>query len=594
MFKKIIMGFAVMGLGAIAAVVCAEDISQEKEELSLVCMQPLTHKYVSLNKSFSIGQTYVPELSQLTKISIFIKGPERAEYKGTVTLSIRKTWKDAAIYSSSLQTEKISRDGEWVDFCFNESPQVDAGCQYLIHLSSDMPQEADCKVAIATDYFYDLYPQGTAQCVWKNEDARILKNTDIAFKVYALKTPEPEKRSTQKQEQKKIFMNIDYSDNFNQDFTGVNCFGNGDGVAPQKEIFDSLKKIKENGFDGVFWRVSFLGRVMYHSRIRDVFSYKDANTKSLIKMEEAIQKCDPLREAVKACKALDLKIFVWVLLNDDGSKQKGFFSSFLEKNPDYQWVSRDGKQYLDGVPCFAYPEVRKYFLSQMKELMEYNVDGIYMSTRSHSSAFGRETLMKYGFNKPVIEAFHEKYGKDISKGFSTEEDGDKFIELNGDLMNDFYRDVKKLRDEQFPSVKLVADLSFLPQNWPLLVKENLIDSLLVESASGSTGILPSGNDYRDIPDFYLNAVKKINGSTDVLMWMQIVNYKQQTYHSKEIFYKDVLGLMKSKCQGAAFHEHANFIKYPEEFWPYLMKAWQWPSPSDEKLKNVEKPFKRSL
>jgi len=160
-------------------------------------------------------------------------------------------------------------------------------------------------------------------------------------------------------------------------------------------------------------------------------------------------------------------------------------------------------------------------------------------------------------------------------------------------MNDFYRDVKKLRDEQFPSVKLVADLSFLPQNWPLLVKENLIDCLLVESASGSTGILPSGNDYKDIPDFYLNAVKKMNDSTDVLMWMQIVNYKQQTYHSKEIFYKDVLGFMKSKCQGAAFHEHANFIKYPEEFWPYLMKARQ-PAPSNENLKNVEKPFKRSL
>ncbi|MCX6992888.1 MAG: hypothetical protein NT011_07065 [Kiritimatiellaeota bacterium] len=548
----------------------------EKEELSLVCMQPLAHEYVALNKNFSVGQTYVPELSCLTKISVFIKGPEHPEDKGAITLGIRKKWNDASICSVSVPAEKISKDGEWVDFYFKEFPQLDVGSQYLIHLSSDTHEQAACKVAVATDYFYDLYPQGTARCTGDNEDARALINTDLAFKVYALKTPEKKSPLTKKI----FFMNIDYADNF---IIGPHGYGSLDGISPQQEIFDSLKELKENGFDGVLWRVSFLGRAMYHSKTRDIFSSRDAKDDVRYnKLTEALTKCDPLKEAVAACRKLDLKIYAWVLLNDEGRHREELASYFIQ-NPHLQWVSRKKEEYLSGVPCYAYPEVREHFLSQMKELMEYNVDGIFMSTRSHTSSFRRKELLKYGFNEPVMDAFRDKYGKDIADEFIPEFDGDKFIELHGNLMNEFYRDVKNLRDKQFPDIKLAADLSNLPQNWPLLVKEKLIDNLMVNTQTGPSGILPGGNDYKDIPDYYFNAIKKMNGTTDVLMWMQIASYKQETQqaeHSKEKFYNDVLGIRQSKCRGAVVHEHADFLRQPEKFWPYFIKARHEPVTSE--------------
>lgn len=540
----------------------------QNEKLSVEVVQPLAQSYISLNNNFSVGQIYVPTHSNIPKISVYMKGPERALPGAKVSLELKTEWSSEPLFSSTVTAEKIPLNGAWVEFSFDNTVKLEQGKAYILRISTNMPQEAGCKIASATDYFYDLYPEGTALCSWKDNAPQMLPYSDLAFKVY---TTEKIEKIEKDPSPKLFFMNVDYSDNFVPDWAGQKCFGNIEGVSPKKEIFESLKQLKESGFDGVFWRVSVLGRVMYHSKMRDIYSLTDADNNSYKKLAAAIEQCDPLREAVAVCRQLNLKIYAWVLLNDEGRTQETA-ASFFVKNPNLQWVSRKSGKYLSGVPCYAFPEVREHFLLQMKELMGYGVDGVFMSTRSHSTSFKKDTLMEFGFNKPVLDAFKDKYGKDISKSFDPDSDGDCFIRVQGDSMNDFYREVKVLRDKYFPNVRLAADLSFLPQNWPLWVKEKLVDYLIVDAASGSYGILPSGSDYKDIPDFYVDAVKKMHGTTGILMWTQIVNYKEQTYHSKEEFCTDISELMQSGSSGAVIHEHANFMKYPDEFYPYLKKA----------------------
>ncbi len=521
-------------------------------------MQPVPQHFASLNENFSVGQKFVPSLENITTVSVYLRAPASS---GEVQLSIRKEWHGEILSSAKISTDAIPRPSGWVTFQLAQPLVAKAGEPLYFRLDSRLPASANCGVAFGKDYFFDLYPQGTMTTCWMRGKPKDVDSADLAFKVFSGADAEKNVETTSKL----FFINIDYSDNFNLDWAGPNGFGGARKLTPQEEIRETMRHLKSLGVDGVLWRVHALGE-LYHTKIGTVFTKTRSNSRYDDKLAEAIEVCDPLAEAVKYGREFGIKVYAWTLLNDDG-KTPDKVADFLKKNPQFQWSTRDGK-YLSGVPCYAYPEVRAYRLGLMEELMSYGVDGVFMSTRSHTTGFGEKVLLEYGFNQPVADAFQNRYGVDILNDFNAERDGTKLIKLRAELMNEFYREVKVLRDRKYPQVKLAADLTHLPQDWPIWVNEKLVDYIMVNSVSGNYGIIPADEEYRDIADFYADAARP----TEVMMWIQLVNYKQRIMHSKEELYRDILYLGHSRAAGGVLHEHCSMIKDPEDFDPYIVRA----------------------
>ncbi|GEM_PF-4684130 len=524
-------------------------------------MQPVPQHFASLNEHFSIGQEFIPLEPEITAVSVYLRAPRQ---EGEILLSIRGEWHGASLGTGRMPASAIPKPDGWVTFRFEQPLTVPVGKPLFIRLDSALPAAANAGAAFGKDYLHDLYPGGEMVSCWMRGKPGKVANADLAFKVL----PAPAEKEGQG-DGKLFFVNVDYSDNFNLEWAGPNGFGGQRGLTPQEDIREAMRQLKSIGADGVLWRTHAF-RELYHTKAGTVFTRKHALNRYDEKMAEAIEHCDPLAEAVKYAREFGLKIYAWTLLNDDGKTPEAI-PAFLRQNPQFQWSSRDGK-YLNGVPCYAYPEVRAWRLALIDELMSYGVDGVFMSTRSHTTGFGDKVLLEYGFNAPVVNEFSKRYGVDLLSDFQPERDGTRLIRLRADLMNEFYREVKAMRDRKYPQVKLIADLSHLPQNWPEWIREKLVDELLVNAVSGNYGIIPSGEEYRDIGNFYADAVHAMSGSASVMMWIQMVNYKQRTMHSGEQLYSDILYLGRSRAGGGALHEHCSMIKDPDDFDPYITRA----------------------
>lgn len=525
-------------------------------------MQPIPTHFASLNEHFSVGERFVPANSQIEAVSVYLRAPRE---EGEIQLSIRKEWHKKPLGEARVQASKIPTPDGWVTFRFEPPLIVPSGEPLFLRLDCTLPAAASAGAAFARDYFFDLYPDGKMTTCWMRGVPKTLENADLSFKIFS----SGEAKKVASGDGKQFFVNIDYSDNFNLDWAGPNGFGGIRNLTPQEEIRETMRQLKKIGVDGVLWR-THAGCELYRTKLGTVFTEKHAKSRHDKKMVEAIKTCDPLAEAVKYAHEFGLKIYAWTLLNDDG-KTPSTVNDFLKKNPQLQWCSRDGK-YLSGVPCYAFPEVRAYRLGLIEELMSYGVDGVFMSTRSHTTGFGENVLLQYGFNPPVAEAFRQRYGVDILTDFKPERDGARLIRLRAELMNDFYREVKAMRDRKYPQVKIAADLSHLPQDWPEWIREGLVDDLMVNAVSGNYGITPFAEEYRDIADLYADAVSAMSGSARVMMWIQMVNYKRKTMHSGEQLYLDILYLGRSRAGGGVLHEHCSMMKAPDDFEPYIKRA----------------------
>ena len=89
-------------------------------------------------------------------------------------------------------------------------------------------------------------------------------------------------------------------------------------------------------------------------------------------------------------------------VNDDTA----FISSYV------YGIARGNFEYAKGRLCEAYTEVQDYWLSEVESLMLMGYDGIEIRLQSHSNNISDYAY--YGFNEPIIEAYKEKYGEDIS------------------------------------------------------------------------------------------------------------------------------------------------------------------------------------
>ncbi len=326
------------------------------------------------------------------------------------------------------------------------------------------------------------------------------------------------------------------------------------------------------GVDRVLFRVSVCGAVCYHTKVmtpafEDVFArYKIegldgccANIPSLHRrMGAVMRRIDPLAMCAKYAHAHGMKVYAWVTIFD--SMYYAPPTEFFQRHPEYTWASKDGKKHIPGVPCYAYPQVRAYRLRQMKELLGYDIDGLFLSIRSHSPWPGRgkgggnEGARGYGFNEPVVKEYIRRFGKDPRQARPDSLDELRFVQLKGDFLTQFLREVKRVTAAAGKRLALnfqthAADpvrATWMYVDADTLARERVVDELCLMGSAGA-----------DLDHWRLLADGKIKMTT----WASIHGY---TYEQCRDRMRSQLRAMLDNptSDGSAFHELANLI-YPD-------------------------------
>jgi len=326
------------------------------------------------------------------------------------------------------------------------------------------------------------------------------------------------------------------------------------------------------GVDRVLFRVSVCGAVCYHTRVmtpafENVFEkYKteilDGGCGNIPsrhrRMGVVMREIDPLAACAKHAHQHGMKVYAWVTIFD--SLYYAPKSEFFQQHPEYTWVSRDGKKYIPGVPCYAYPEVRRYRLEQIKELVGYDVDGIFLSIRSHSPWRGRRTgggnegARGYGFNEPVVKEYIRRFGKDPRQARRDSVDELRFVQLKGDFLTRFLREAKQITSAADKRLAInfqahAADpvrATWMYVDADTLAREHVVDELCLMGGAGA-----DLNHWRLLAD----------GQIKMTTWASIHG---RTYDECRTRMKSQLRAMlgnPTSC-GSAFHELANLI-YPD-------------------------------
>lgn len=102
-------------------------------------------------------------------------------------------------------------------------------------------------------------------------------------------------------------------------------------------------------------------------------------------------------------------------------------------------IARGKLQWMKGTPCEAYPEVREYWLDQVKYCIQLGFDGVDFRLQNHSGMVS--DYVNYGYNPPLVEAYKDKYGVDI---LTEEADPLKLMAIRGDFFTDFVEDAAAL------------------------------------------------------------------------------------------------------------------------------------------------------
>jgi hypothetical protein len=292
---------------------------------------------------------------------------------------------------------------------------------------------------------------------------------------------------------------------------------------------------------------------------RDLLDTCCANIPSHIpRMAQVMRKIDPLKTATKYAHKHGMEIYAWVTIFD--SLPYATATEFFQKHPEYTWLSKDGKKHIPGVPCYAYPQVRKYRLDQMREILQYDVDGIFLSVRSHSpwpgrnAGGGNEGARGYGFNEPVVKEYSRRYAKDPREAKPDSLDELRFVQLKGDFLTAWLREVKQVTSKHGKKLAINTNVTYsdpVRANWmyidaDTLVRERIVDELCIMSTAAL-----DLNHWRLLGD----------GKVKLTTWASIHG---ETYHECLTKMRTQFRAMLDNptSAGSTYHELANLI-YPD-------------------------------
>ncbi len=111
------------------------------------------------------------------------------------------------------------------------------------------------------------------------------------------------------------------------------------------------------------------------------------------------------------------------------------WASFFWKHPE--WAKRDREGAPTANLSIAFPEVRAYWLSLLREVLDYNVDGL--------TVYFHRFYPFVLYEEPVVTAFQDKFGEDPRL---LPDDDARWIQHCADYATQFVREVRALVDEK--------------------------------------------------------------------------------------------------------------------------------------------------
>jgi hypothetical protein len=230
-----------------------------------------------------------------------------------------------------------------------------------------------------------------------------------------------------------------------------------------------LDACKDAGWSHVYWRAFDAGVATYRSRllrrgnraeidnyfaprnhadlaIRQKFSpLSPARADEILRQLNAMDynTFDSLAAAVKYGHQIGLKIHAWATINEDDHGW-GWPSEFTKAHPELHWGRRDGRAYRSQL-SFAFPEVREYKLRLIKELLDYDIDGLFLDwIRTGDVRDNPQTdaagVADSGYEPPNVEAFKAKHGVDPHE---IANDDDRWVRLRAEPQTLFMRGVRE-------------------------------------------------------------------------------------------------------------------------------------------------------
>lgn len=109
--------------------------------------------------------------------------------------------------------------------------------------------------------------------------------------------------------------------------------------------------------------------------------------------------------------------------------------------PELWLGSRDGRERLAGVPCYAEPRVRERRLAELEEALGRDIDGVFLGFFSHCEKMAGERANRFGYNPCVLSTYRDRYGGEPDDGAA---DAHRLYALQGEHFTRFVRDASRL------------------------------------------------------------------------------------------------------------------------------------------------------
>jgi uncharacterized lipoprotein YddW (UPF0748 family) len=215
----------------------------------------------------------------------------------------------------------------------------------------------------------------------------------------------------------------------------------------------TLDRCKEVGWQRIYWRCLDGGQAMYASEIMDsvavgyaadnYHAWKEPG-KDVASFVQPYADFDSLAEAVRYGHEIGLEVHAWLSINEDDHGW-GLVSRFSHGHPQYRWVKRSGWPYNSQL-SFAFPEVREYKLALLREILAYDIDGVFFDwmrtgdMRNEPQATPDGTA-DFGYEKPLVDGFKQQFGVDIT---SLPNNDERSVRFRAEPQTLFMREAHKL------------------------------------------------------------------------------------------------------------------------------------------------------
>jgi uncharacterized lipoprotein YddW (UPF0748 family) len=270
-----------------------------------------------------------------------------------------------------------------------------------------------------------------------------------------------------------------------------------------------LDRCKEVGWQRIYWRCMNGGNAVYDSKlVRPIWEatptpdwfhawHRPGETIDLSYREGHF---DTLQAAVEYGHSIGLEIHAWLSINEDDHAW-GCISKFSREHPQFRWVKRSGMPYNSQL-SFAFEEVRQYKLAIVKEILGYDIDGVFFDwVRTgdvrNDPQVTADGAADFGYEKPLVEGFEKEYGLHPTELPNWE---DRWVRYRAEPQTIFMREARKLikgKSERLSISVMGAHPWYY--RWPgmLVTRGNLHGMLLdTETWAGERlmdEIVPNGN-----------------------------------------------------------------------------------------------------